>query len=203
MSPIFIIVKTDKTVKLDSKILYRLMLKNETQMLNIDNLIDTIQQTINRNASNETAYFSTLELKYSYSQLILDPVTSRHFNNVSGECAGAYRFITGLYGLTDMPAAFRKIKDYILIGLINAHCFLDDIIIVSRGSDEDHLELVYKCLKKLDEDNLRINISKVSFCQKRIEWLGNKFIQSGIAPLEIKTSEILILPAPKNLNQLR
>ena len=142
-------------------------------------------------------------MKYSYNQLILDPVTSRHFNNVSGECADAYRFITVLYGLTDIPAAFRKTKDYILVGLINAHCFLDDIIIASRGSDEDHLELVYKCLKKLDEDNLRINIPNVSFCQKRIEWLGNKFSPSGIAALEFKTSIFLILPAPKNLNQLR
>ena len=32
-------------------------------MPNIDNLIDTIQQNLNANASRETAYFSTLDLK--------------------------------------------------------------------------------------------------------------------------------------------
>ena len=35
-------------------------------MPNIDNLIDTIQQNLNTAASKETAYFSTLDLKYAY-----------------------------------------------------------------------------------------------------------------------------------------
>ena len=83
-------------------------------MPNIDNLIDTIQQNLNTNASHETAYFSTLNLKYAYSQLNLDPETARHcnFNKISGEGICTYRFITGFYGLTDMPAAFQKMLLY-------------------------------------------------------------------------------------------
>ena len=34
----------------------------------IDNLIDTIKQKFNTNASHKTAYFSTLDLKYAYNQ---------------------------------------------------------------------------------------------------------------------------------------
>ena len=128
-------------------------------MPNIDNLIDTIQQNLNTNGSHETAYFSTLDLKYAYSQLDLDPETARHcnFNNISGEGTDTYRFLTGFYGLTDLPTAFQKVTDYTLVGLNNTHCFLDDIIIVSRGSKEDHLKLISNRLKKLDDDNLRIN----------------------------------------------
>ena len=120
-------------------------------MPNIDNLIDTIQQNLNTNASHERAYFSTLDLKYAYNQLNLDLVTARHcnFNIVSGEGTATYRFITGFYGLTDMPAPFQKAMNYTLAGLIINHYFLDDIIIVSRGSKEDHLKLIYKCLKNL------------------------------------------------------
>ena len=88
ISPIVITVKRDKTVKLalDSKILNKPIHKNKYQMPNIDNLIDTIQQNVNTNASHETAYFSTLDLKYAYSQLILDPEMTRHcnFNIISG-----------------------------------------------------------------------------------------------------------------------
>ena len=102
-----------------------------------------------------------------------------------------------------MPAAFQKVMDYTLVGLQNTYCFLDDIIVVSRGSEEDHLKLVYKCLKKLDEDDLRINLPKCHFAKTEIEWLGNKFSQSGIAPLESKTAAIASLSAPNNLNQLR
>ena len=166
-------------------------------MPKIDNLIDTIQQNLNTSASHETASYSTLDLKYAYSQLNLDPETAQHcnFNIISGEKTGTYRFITGFYGLTDMPAAFQKVMDYTLVGLQNTYCFLDDIIVVSRGSKDDHLKLVYKCLKKLDEDNLRINLPKCHFAKTEIEWLGHKFSQSGIAPLESKTAAIASLPA--------
>ena len=67
ISPIFITVKRDKTVKLalDSKFLNKFIHKNKYQMPNIDNLIDTIQQSLNTTASQETAYFLTLDLKYA------------------------------------------------------------------------------------------------------------------------------------------
>ena len=179
ISPIVITVKRDKTVKLalDSKILNKSIHKNEYQMPNIDNLIDTIQQNLNTSASQETAYYSTLDLKYAHRQLKLDPETARHcnFNIISGERTGTYRFITGFYGLIDMPAAFQKAMDYTSVGLKNTYCFLDDIIVVSRGSKEDHLKLVYQCLQKLDEDNLRINLPKCHFAKTEIEWLGHKF----------------------------
>ena len=176
-------VKRDKTVKLalDSKILYKSIHKNNHQMPNIDNLIDTIQQNLKTNASQDTAYFSTLDLKYSYSQIILDPETARYcnFNIISVEGTGTNRFITGFYGLTDMPAALQKVMDYTIVGLSNTHCFLDDIIIVSRGSKGDQLKLVYKCLKKLDDDNLRINLLKCHFTRTKIEWLGQNFTSLG------------------------
>ena len=174
-------------------------------MPNTDNLNDTIQQNLNTNASQETAYFSTLELRYAYSQIILDLETARYcnFNIISSEGTGTYRFITGFYGLTAMPAALQKVMDYTIVGLNNTHCFLDDIIILSRGSTGDHLKLVYKCLKKLDDDNLRKNLSKCHFARTEIEGLGHKFTQSGIAPLESETAAILNLSASKNLKQLR
>ena len=80
---------------------------------------------------------------------------------------------------------------------------MDDIIAVSRGSKEEHLKLVYNCLKKLDEDNLRTNLPKCHFTKTENEWLGHKFTQSGIAPLESKTAAILSLSPPKNLKELR
>ena len=68
-----------------------------------------------------------------------------------------------------MSAALQKVLDYTLDGLQNSHCFLDNIIVVSRGSREEQLKLVYKCLKKLDEDNLRINLPKSHFAKTEIE----------------------------------
>ena len=101
ITPIVITVKRDKTVKLalDSEILNKSIHKNEYQMSNIEKLIDTIQQNLNTNASQETAYFSTLDLKYAYSQLNLDPETARHcnFNIIIGDGNGTYPIITRFY----------------------------------------------------------------------------------------------------------
>ena len=49
---------------------------------------------------------------------------------------------------------------------------------------------------------MRINLPKCHFANTEIECLGYKFTQSGIAPLETKTSAILNLTAPNNLQQL-
>ena len=100
-----------------------------------------------------------------------------------------------------MPAEFKKAMDYNLIGLKNT--FLDDILIVSKGSEEDHFDLVVDCLKKLDASNLRINLPKCHFAKQEISWLGYNITQSGTTPLETKTSAIVSLQPPKTLKKLR
>ena len=108
----------------------------------IDNLIGTNQQNTNTNESNEAANFSTLDLKYALRQLNLEPETSRHcnFNVISDQYAGTYRFNNGFNGLTDMPAAFQRVMDYTVVGLI-----------------------------KLDEDHLRVSLPKCHLAKTEIE----------------------------------
>ena len=209
ISPIVITVKRDQTIKLalDSKTLNKAIHKNKYQMPNIETLMDSISQIITnyKTQSAEQIYFSTIDLKYAYSQLNLHPETAKHcnFNIVSGDMTGTYRFKTGFYGLTDMPAEFQKAMYYTLIGLKNTFCFLDDILIVSKGSEDDHFQLVLDCLKKLDADNLRINLPKCHFAKQQISWLGYNITQSGISPPESKTSSIMSLQPPTTLKKLR
>ena len=136
-------------------------------MPNIESLIQTISQTLST-APQETAYFMTLDLQYAYSQLNLHSDTAHHcnFNLISGDMTGTYRFKTGLYGLTDMPAEFQKAIGCTLAGLNNTFCFLDDILIISRGGIEQHLDLVRKCLMKLDQENLQTNLAKFHFAKR-------------------------------------
>ena len=142
ISPVVVTVKTDQSIKLalDSEILNKAIHKNKYQMPNIDTLIEFISQQISAPAPQHTTEFSTLDLKYAYSQLNLDSNNANHcnFNIISGDMTGTYRFQTGFYGLTDMPAEFQKAMDYTFIGLKNNYCFLDDILIVSKGSEAEH-----------------------------------------------------------------
>ena len=146
-------------------------------MPNLNSLIQTISQTLS-NVPQETVYFTTLDLQYAYSQLNLHTVTARHcyFNIVSGDMKGTYCFKTGFYGLTDIYrlAEFQKANECTLARLNNTLCFLDDVLIVSRGRIKDHLDLVRKCLIKLDQENLRINLAKCQFAKDQIQWLSHR-----------------------------
>ena len=127
--------------------------------------------------------------------------TAKHcnFNIICGESTGTHRLKTGFYGFTDLAAEFQKAMDYTLVGLQNTYNFLDKFIIVGAGSESDHLSYVTKCLKKLEE---RIDLQKCHFAKTEIEWLGYKFTQTGISPLDNKTAAILAIRAPSTLKRL-
>ena len=101
-----------------------------------------------------------------------------------------------------MPADFQKAIGCTIAGLTNTLSFLNDILIVSRGKIEKHLDLVQKCLIKLDQENLRINLAKCHFAKDKIEWLVHSITQTGITPLSSETDAIKKLSSPSNFKKL-
>ena len=65
--PMDVTVKKDQAIKLamDSKILNKAIHKNKYQMPNIDTLIESISQQLSAPPSQNRAYFSTIDLKYT------------------------------------------------------------------------------------------------------------------------------------------
>ena len=92
ISLIVVTVKKFQTIKLalDSKVLNKAFHKNKYQMPKIDTLIESISQQFSASVSQNTIYFSILDLKYAYSQLNLDTNTANHcnFNIISGDMTG-------------------------------------------------------------------------------------------------------------------
>ena len=88
---------------------------------------------------------------------------------------------------------------YTLIILKDTFCCLDDILIVRKGSEEDHFEMVTVCLEIINADSVLINLTKCYFAKQEFLWLGYNITQSGISPLESKTSAILSLQPFKKL----
>ena len=113
--------------------------KNMYQMPNFVTLMESISQQISALASQNTTYFSILDLEYVYSQLKLDPHTANHcnFNIISGNMTGTCRFQSDFYGKR-YAGKISKAMDYTLDGLKNTYYFLDDNSIVSKGSEEDY-----------------------------------------------------------------
>ena len=94
-------MKKDKSIKLamDSKTINKAIQKNKYQMHNIDCLMDSIAQTITQSSDEGKVLFSTIDLRYAYSQLPLDEDTAKqcNFNIIGGKATGTYRFNNGFY----------------------------------------------------------------------------------------------------------
>ncbi len=206
ISPIVITVKQDGSLKLalDSKKHNEWVVKNKYQMPNIDELVDQIAQIITSKKSG-TVWFTTVDLAYAYGQLLLAWETAKHcnFSVVGGETTGTYQFQFGFYGLADMPAEFQQAMDRTLGNQKGVFAFIDDVLIISKGSKEEHEQLVRNTLKKMDKQEMSLKLEKCTFGNHEIEWLGCKITQDGINPLKGKIESIQQQQRPKTLKQLR
>ena len=73
-----------------------------------------------------------------------------------------------------MPSEFQRAMDSILSKFPHSHAFIDDILIVTKGSESDHVGIVEKILRKLDWKNMPSKLTKSKFAQKSSECLGLK-----------------------------
>ena len=175
-------------------------------MQSIDHLVDAVALYITqRKKSPGNFWFSKIDLKYAYSQIPLDNSIAKHcnFSILGGQATGTYRFLNGFYGLTDMPATFQKTIDKTLDGINSKFAFLDDILVITKGSIREHELELDKILNRLNNEGLAINLQKCEFAKNVIEWLGFTITPSGITPLITKTEAITKFDNPKTLKQLR
>ena len=98
IKPIVITCKKDKSIKLalDSKFINKKIYKNKYQMPNIHELVDKFAAQI----ANDSA---TVAKEFTSDQC--------NFSIVCGNITGTYQFLTGFYGLSDMPNEFQRVMD--------------------------------------------------------------------------------------------
>ena len=64
--------------------------------------------------------------------------------------------------------------------------FMDDILIISHLTKEEHQEKLKKVLDKLDTENMAISPEKSKFGCKQVEWLGYVINEYGTIPMQKK-----------------
>ena len=206
IQPVVITVKKDRSVKiaLDARSLNNAILKNKYRMPNLESLMEKVAEIVNDNNDGEV-FFTSLDIQYAYGQMILHHETAKHctFQIVGGESTGTDDFNTGFYGIKIMPPEFQKIMDQILHKTKNTFTFIDDILIVTKGTKEEHLKQVEDVIKVLDEPKVRLKLEKCQIAKKNTEWLGYKPSEEGIKPIEEKVQAITDKLRPKNLKDLR
>ena len=93
--------------------------------------------------------------------------------------------------------------DCTLQGIPGTICYLDDILVVSKGTLSQHTEIVYKVLSMMDEEGLALKLSKCEFGVDKFDWLSFDIHSSGCSPKFSKIEAVRSLKAPRTLKQLR
>ena len=164
IQPTVITVKKYKSVKiaLDARSLDESIAKDKYQMPNLDTLIDLIAEKLDEKKTCK-AWYSSVDMTYAYGQVPLHELTKRHcnFQIKGGKSTETYRFTTGYYGLTIMPTEFQKVMDLTLANINSVFVYIDDILIVTKGTKQDHINKVREFMKILDEAKLQLKAENV------------------------------------------
>lgn len=108
------------------------------------------------------------------------------------------------FGLTNAPSTFQSLmndifrphlKRFILV-------FFDDILIYNRSLD-DHEKHLKQTIQFLQQHSLLAKISKCSFGQPIVEYLGQLISGQGVSKDPKKIEAVQQLPSLKNVTQLR
>ncbi len=88
-------------------------------------------------------------------------------------------FPWGKYSYNRLPMGFGGSADIfqaqmmdLMASLDYVQAYIDDLLIITRGTMDDHLSKVEMVLAKLCNAGLKVNAAKLFFCTHEIEYLG-------------------------------
>ena len=148
---------------------------------------------------------SHLDLMQGYHQVLMNP-KDRWKTAFQGPGPGNfYEFTVMSFGLTNAPATFQRLMDYVLAPVLGKFVivFLDDICIFSGNADEhlDHLRQVFFILSKND---LRLRIKKCVFgCTSGTNYLGFIIKDGTLSADPEKVAAVSEWPLPNTQSELR
>jgi len=81
--------------------------------------------------------------------------------------------------------------------------YLDDVLIYSAGTLEEHIQDVKKVMKKLQQKDLQLKIEKCEFHQKEVSFLGSIVSTNGIQMDPEKVKAVKDWPRPTNIKEVQ
>ena len=146
--------------------------------------------------------FSTLDLLSSFHQIPLEE-SSRPYTAFSAG-NGKYHMNVVPMGLRSSSSALNRALQIALSGLqgIDAHLYVDDILIASR-TYEEHLEKLDRVFSRLEDTRFVLNPAKCEFMKSQIKYLGFVLDKHGVRPDTAKLQAVNDFPTPKTVKDVR
>lgn len=109
------------------------------------------------------------------------------------------------FGLTNAPATCQEVINEILREYLDVFviAYLDNILVYSEGTLQEHIQHVRKVFTKLDEADLKLKLKKCDFHKKSVKFLGFIVGTYGIQIDPDKVKSVLEWPTPKTVKEVQ
>ena len=144
---------------------------------------------------------TAIDLSMGYYHIPLDEYSQKLCTTILPW--GKYRYLRLPMGVKNSPDIFQMIMSDLLGDMEDVRVYLDDILITSKGTFEDHLRTMREVMRRLREAGFRANVRKCFFGESALEYLGYYISRKGIQPQPQKVEAIQRIQPPKTKRQLR
>src|SRR5210317_1119023 len=112
----------------------------------------------------------SLDLNMGYYHIVLDPDTSKYCTIVLPW--GKYEYLRLPMGLCNSPDIFQENMSELMAELNFVRAYIDDLLVITQGKFTKHLDQLEQVLLKLQEADLKVNMSKSKLARAKLEYLG-------------------------------
>ena len=144
--------------------------------------------------------FSSLDLQSGYHQIRVaeqDVPKTAFITHKS-----LYEYLVMPFGFSNTPAAFQREMNRIFSHMPFVIVYMDDILIYS-ANEAEHKQHLSSALKALRDNSYSVKLSKCSFFQSEVKFLGHVVTGKGIQPNPDKVKVIQDWPEPTNVKEIR
>ena len=193
-APSFIIPKKDKTVRFinDFRELNKRIRRMPYPMPKIQDMLLKLQGF---------THATSLDLNMGYYHIELHPDSKKLCTLVFPW--GKFEPQKLPMGLANSPDIFQEKMSNLFADLEYVRAYIDDLLVITKGTYEDHLEKLGSVLNRLRRAGLKVNAKKSFFAQQELEYLGYKVTTNHITPIPDKVEAMLNIAVPRTKKELR
>ena len=114
-----------------------------------------------------------------------------------------YVYLKMPMGLNISADVFQRELSRLFQGMPYVLVYIDDILVITKGTFEQHLQVVEKVLEKLLKVGMQINVDKSFFATVEVNYLGYIINRTGIIPQPAKVQIIVDIPKPKSSTSVK
>jgi hypothetical protein len=134
-------------------------------------------------------YATALDLNMGYYTIRLDPMAVKMCTIIFP--FGKYSYLRLPMGASGSADIFQAEMMDLMETLEYVQAYIDDLLCITRGSLEDHLDKLEEVLTRLYDAGLKVNAAKSFFCTHEIKYLGYMLTRGDSNPRSKKYRQYL------------